>query len=70
MYLLLNFYLFYKSFALIYTHKFYSPRACYILNFTLTCKVVCCAIFNKLHHHIFYSYDLTQGGAPCDEAAH
>ena len=40
------------------------------LNFTLTCKAVCCAIFNKLHHHIFLSYELTQGGAPCDEAAH
>ena len=40
------------------------------LNFTLTCKAVCCSIFNKLHHHIFLSYELTQGGAPCDEAAH
>ena len=40
------------------------------LNFTLTCKAVCCAIFNKLHHHIFLSYELIQGGAPCDEAAH
>ena len=37
---------------------------------TLTCKAVCCAIFNKLHHHIFLSCELTQGGAPCDEAAH
>ena len=30
MYLLLEFDLFYKSFTLIYIHKFYSPRACYI----------------------------------------
>ena len=40
------------------------------LDLTLTCKAVCCAIFNKLHHHIFLSCELTQGGAPCDEAAH
>ena len=40
------------------------------LDLTLTCKVVCSAIFNKLHHHIFLSCELTQGGAPCDEAAH
>ena len=40
------------------------------LNFIKTCKAVCSAIFNKLHHHIFLSYELTQGGAPCDEAAH
>ena len=40
------------------------------LDLTLTCKAVCCAIFKKLHHHIFLSCELTQGGAPCDEAAH
>ena len=44
------------------------------LNLSLTCKAVCCAIFNKLPHHIFVSCELTQGGAqggaPCDEAAH
>ena len=40
------------------------------LDLTLTCKAVCCAIFNKLHHHIFLSCELTQGGAPCDETAH
>ena len=40
------------------------------LNLTLTCKAVCCAIFNKLHHPIFLSCELTQGGAPCDEAGH
>ena len=30
MYLLMDFHFLYKSFALIYIHKFYSPRACYI----------------------------------------
>ena len=70
MYLLLELLLLYKSFALIYIHKFYSPKGVLYFNFALTCKAVCCAIFNKLHHHIFLSYELTQGGAPCDEAAH
>ena len=36
------------------------------LDFAKTCR----AIFNKLHHCIFLSYELTQGGTPCDEAAH
>ena len=53
----------------LYT-KILFPKGMLYLNFTLTCKAVCCAIFNKLHHHIFLSYELTQGGAPCDEAAH
>ena len=62
--------LLYKSFASIYIHKFLFPKGMLYLDLTLTCKAVCCAIFNKLHHHIFMSCELTQGGAPCDEAAH
>ena len=57
----------YGTFHFLHTSKYF---ALLYLDLTLTCKAVCCAIFNKLHHHIFLSCKLTQGGAPCDEAAH
>ena len=43
--------------------QFYQKVLLLYLDLTLTCKAVCCAIFNKLHHHIFVSCELTQGGA-------